>query len=137
MLMNTQEYLSIIGKIKSEIRAAQYRAAVHVNADMLILYYDIGCVINEHKLWGNKFIDNLATDIKISFPESKGYSVRNFKYMTKFAETYPDCEFVQQVVAQIPWGHNIVLLKLVGKVVAAPFCLMEELRNRLAMFIVS
>lgn len=137
MLMNTQEYLSIIGKIKQEIKDAQYRAAVHVNADMLILYYDIGCVINEHKSWGNKFIDNLATDIKIAFPESKGYSVRNLKYMAKFAEIYPDREFVQQVVAQIPWGHNIVLLKLVGKVVAAPFCLMEELRNRLAMFIVS
>ena len=60
MLMNTQEYLSIIGKIKQEIKDAQYRAAVHVNADMLILYYDIGCVINEHKSWGNKFIDNLA-----------------------------------------------------------------------------
>ena len=110
VLMNTQEYLSIIGKIKQEIKDAQYRAAVHVNADMLILYYDIGCVINEHKSWGNKFIDNLATDIKIAFPESKGYSVRNLKYMAKFAETYPDREFVQQVVAQIPWGHNIVLL---------------------------
>ena len=71
VLMNTQEYLSIIGKIKQEIKDAQYRAAVHVNADMLILYYDIGCVINEHKSWGNKFIDNLATDIKIAFPESK------------------------------------------------------------------
>lgn len=108
--MNTQEYLSIIGKIKQEIKDAQYRAAVHVNADMLILYYDIGCVINEHKSWGNKFIDNLATDIKIAFPESKGYSVRNLKYMAKFAETYSDREFVQQVVAQIPWGHNIVLM---------------------------
>ena len=135
--MNTAEYLSIIENIKSEIRAAQYRTAVHANADMLLLYHDIGCVINEHKSWGNKFIDNLATDIRISFPESKGYSVRNLKYMAKFAEIYPDREFVQQVVAQIPWGHNIVLLKLVGKVVAAPFCLMEELRNRLAMFIVS
>ena len=60
MLMNTAEYLSIIENIKSEITAAQYRAAVHVNADMLFLYYYIGCVINEHKSWGNKFIDNLA-----------------------------------------------------------------------------
>ena len=42
MLMNTAEYLSIIENIKSEITAAQYRAAVHVNADMLLLYYDIG-----------------------------------------------------------------------------------------------
>ena len=79
MLMNTAEYLSIIENIKSEITAAQYRATVHVNADMLLLYYDIGCVINEHKSWGNKFIDNLAADIRIAFPESKGYSVRNLK----------------------------------------------------------
>ena len=83
MLMNTAEYISIIENIKSEITAAQYRAAVHVNADMLLLYYDIGCVINEHKSWGNKFIDNLAADIRIAFPESKGYSVRNLKYMAK------------------------------------------------------
>ena len=114
MLMNTTEYLSIIENIKSEIRAAQYRAAVHANADMLLLYHDIGCVINEHKSWGNKFIDNLATDIRIAFPESKGYSVRNLKYMEKFAEIYPNREFVQQVVAQIPWGHNIVLLDKVA-----------------------
>lgn len=111
--MNTAEYLSIIENIKSEIRAAQYRTAVHANADMLLLYHDIGCVINEHKSWGNKFIDNLATDIRISFPESKGYSVRNLKYMAKFAETYPDREFVQTVSAQIPWSHNIAILEKV------------------------
>ena len=114
MLMNTAEYLSIIENIKSEITAAQYRAAVHVNADMLLLYYDIGCVINEHKTWGSKFIDNLAADIRLAFPKSKGYSVRNLKYMAKFAETYPEREFVQQVVAQIPWGHNIVILDKVN-----------------------
>ena len=114
MLMNSSEYISIVEKIKSEITSAQYRAAVHVNADMLLLYYDIGCVINEHKTWGNKFIDNLASDIRMAFPESKGYSVRNLKYMAKFAETYPVREFVQQVVAQIPWGHNVVLLDKVS-----------------------
>jgi len=110
VLMNSSEYISIVEKIKSEITSAQYRAAVHVNADMLLLYYDIGCVINEHKTWGNKFIDNLASDIRMEFPESKGYSVRNLKYMAKFAEAYSNREFVQQVVAQIPWGHNVVLL---------------------------
>ena len=67
-------------------------------------------VLIKSKISENKFIDNLAVDIRIAFPESKGYSVRNLKYMAKFAETYPDREFVQQVVAQIPWGHNIVLL---------------------------
>ena len=112
--MNTTEYLSIIENIKREINAAQYRAALHVNADMLLLYYDIGCVINEHKTWGSKFIDNLDADIRLAFPKSKGYSVRNLKYMAKFAETYPEREFVQQVVAQIPWGHNIVILDKVN-----------------------
>ena len=114
VLMNSSEYISIVENIKREIKAAQYRAAIHANVDMLLLYHDIGCVINEHKLWGNRFIDNLATDIRIDFPESKGYSVRNLKYMAKFAETYPNREFVQQVVAQIPWGHNVVLLDKVS-----------------------
>ena len=108
--MNSSEYLSLVESIKQEIRTAQYRAAVHVNADMLLLYYDIGTVINAHKSWGNRFIDNLAADIRTAFPDSKGYSVRNLKYMAKFAEEYPDRVFVQQVVAQIPWGHNVVLM---------------------------
>ena len=111
--MNTSEYLSIVENIKREITVAQYRAAVHVNTDLLLLYYDIGCVINEHKSWGNKFIDNLATDIRIAFPESKGYSVRNLKYMAKFAEAYPDREFVQTVSAQIPGSHNFAILEKV------------------------
>lgn len=45
-----------------------------------MLYYNIGKIINEHKAWGNKFIDNLAADIKLEFPNVKGYSVRNLKY---------------------------------------------------------
>lgn len=114
VLMNSSEYISVVKDIKREITGAQYRATVHVNADMLLLYYDIGCIINEHKSWGNKFIDNLSSDIHMAFPESKGYSVRNLKYMAKFANTYPNREFVQQVVAQIPWGHNIVLLDKVA-----------------------
>ena len=110
MLMNTAEYMEIIENIKREIKNAQYRATVHVNAEMIWLYYDIGVIINAHKSWGNKFVENLATDIRAAFPESKGYSARNLKYMAKFAATYPDRKFVQQVVAQIPWGHNVVLL---------------------------
>ncbi len=110
MLMNGNEYLSVIQSIKSEIKSAQYKAALSVNRELIMLYYHIGIIINEHKAWGNKYIDNLAADIKLAFPNVKGYSVRNLKYMAKFAETYPDEQFVQQVVAQIPWGQNIVLL---------------------------
>lgn len=114
MLMNSSEYLATIEQVKQEIKAAQYRAAVRVNSELIVLYYNIGTVINQHKSWGNKFIENLARDIKTDFPSSTGYSVRNLKYMAKFAETYSDAEFVQQVVAQIPWGHNVVLLDKVS-----------------------
>ena len=114
MLMNNNEYLNTIESIKKEIKSAQYKAAVSVNRELIMLYYNIGKIINEHKVWGNKFIDNLAADIKLEFPNVKGYSVRNLKYMAKFAETYPDEQFVQQVVAQIPWGQNIVLLDKVN-----------------------
>lgn len=116
MLMNSGEYLKTIEQVKQEIKCAQYRAALHVNADLVLLYHSIGCVINAHKEWGNKFIDNLAADLRIEFPDSKGYSVRNLKYMAKFAAAYPDTEFVQQAVAQIPWGHNIVLLDKISSV---------------------
>ena len=63
--------------------------------------HDIGLAINEHKTWGNKFIENLATDIRLAFPEAKGYSVRNLKYMAKFALRFPDFEIVQAALAQI------------------------------------
>ena len=110
MLMNDKEYLSVIQSIKSEIKSAQYKAALSVNRELIMLYYNIGIIINEHKAWGNKFIDNLAADIRLEFPNVKGYSVRNLKYMSKFAETYPDEQFVQTVSAQIPWSHNTLIL---------------------------
>lgn len=109
MLMNSTEYISVVDNIKKEIQVAQYRAAVNVNQELLLLYYDIGCVINEHKVWGNKFIENLARDIRLEFPNKKGFSQRNLKYMAKFALTYSNREFVQTVSAQIPWSHNIAI----------------------------
>lgn len=116
MLMNDNQYLSIIENIKAEIGNSQFKAAVSVNRELIMLYYNIGLIINEHKTWGNKFIENLARDIKLEFPNATGYSVRNLKYMAKFAAEYPDKEFVQQAVAQIPWGHNVVLLDKVSDV---------------------
>lgn len=110
MLINTSEYLETIEQIKNKIQAAQYKAAVNVNQEMILLYHTVGEEINSHKVWGSKFIDSLAKDIKLAFPNAKGYSVRNLKYMAKFAMTYPDREFVQTVSAQIPWSHNIAIL---------------------------
>ena len=110
MLMNDNQYLSVIENIKAEIGNSQFKAAISVNRELVMLYYNIGLIINEHKVWGNKFIENLARDIKLEFPNSTGYSVRNLKYMAKFAAEYPDKEFVQTLSAQIPWSHNCVIM---------------------------
>lgn len=110
MLMNDNQYLSVIENIKAGIGNSQFKAAVSVNRELVMLYYNIGLIINEHKTWGNKFIENLARDIKLEFPNTTGYSVRNLKYMAKFAAEYPDREFVQTVSAQIPWSHNVAIM---------------------------
>ena len=105
MLMNSGEYMDLVQGIKQEIQSAQYRAVLNVNKELICLYYDIGSAINEHKIGGNKFIENLATDIKLAFPEAKGYSVRNLKYMATFALRFPNFEIVQAALAQFPWSH--------------------------------
>lgn len=110
MLMNSGEYLQTIEQVKQEIRTAQYRAVVQVNCELLRLYHSIGSVINTHKVWGSKFVENLAADIKLSFPEMKGYSVRNLKYMAKFAARFSADEIVQAPLAQITWYHHIALM---------------------------
>lgn len=109
MLINDQEYLETVRLVKDEILHSQHRAAVSVNHELVMLYYHIGQIINAHKSWGNRFIDHLASDIRLHFPQSKGYSVRNLKYMAKFAAMY-DEEFVQTVSAQIPWSHHVALM---------------------------
>ncbi len=63
--------------------------------------------------WGAKIIDSLADDLPKAFPGMTGFGARNLKYMRAFAEAYPDQEFVQQVVAQLPWGHNVRILDMV------------------------
>ncbi len=129
MLINDNQYLSVIETIKAEIAGSQYKAVLQVNKEMTLLYYNIGKIINEHKIWGNKFIDNLAKDIKLAYPNNTGYSVRNLKYMAKFAAEYSDEEFVQQVVAQIPWGHNIVLLDKIGDMSVRKWYIKKTIEN--------
>jgi len=110
MLINSADYITIVDDIKTQIRTAQRRVALEANSELFTLYWNIGRVINEHSQWGNKFVENLARDIKLDFPKAKGYSVRNLKYMAKFARTFPENEIVQSITAQITWTHSNALL---------------------------
>ncbi|MCL2077503.1 MAG: PDDEXK nuclease domain-containing protein [Oscillospiraceae bacterium] len=110
MLFNNNDYVSIVNDIKARIKQAQYRVIATANSELFMLYWNIGCVINENSVWGNKFIENLARDIKHDFPDTKGYSIRNLKYMAKFAKTFTEIEIVQTLSAQLSWSHNTALL---------------------------
>ncbi|MCL2045030.1 MAG: DUF1016 N-terminal domain-containing protein [Oscillospiraceae bacterium] len=81
------------------MRAAQYKAVLGANREQIVLNWNIGKTIIANSKWGNKFIDNLARDIKLAFPGIRGYSSRNLKYMRKFAEFIDDPEIVQRVSA--------------------------------------
>lgn len=109
-------YDAFLRDLKERIRTAQVRAALAVNRELALLYWQIGRDIltrQQQQGWGVKVIDRLSADLRQEFPEMQGFSSRNLRYMRAFAEAYPREEFVQQLVAQIPWGHNVRILDYV------------------------
>lgn len=111
-------YAELLAALKDRIRKAQLRAAFAVNHELVTLYWHIGRSIierQEEQGWGAKVIERIARDLHREFPGMAGLSDRNLKYMRAFAEAYPDGSIVQQLVAQIPWGHNVLLLTRVKK----------------------
>jgi predicted nuclease of restriction endonuclease-like (RecB) superfamily len=113
-LMQTPEgYADWLAVLKTAIHNAQQRATLAVNKELVLLYWRIGSDILARQTaqgWGAKVIERLAHDLQTAFPGMKGFSPRNLKYMRAFAEAWPDLEFVQAVLAQLPWYHQIALL---------------------------
>lgn len=107
------DYGDWLQSLKNRIQQAQQRAALAVNRELLLLYWQLGREIlqrQDAQGWGSKVIDRLAADLRSAFPDMKGFSPRNLKYMRAFAEAWPDEQIVQQAAAQLPWGHNMVLI---------------------------
>lgn len=130
--------------ILNKIKRAQTQTALKVNTEMLTLYWEIGNSILEKQQqngWGSKIIDLLANDLTHNFPDSKGFSVRNLKYMRAFSEAYPhfpivqvplaqsENEFVQVALAQITWYHHISLLTKVKATAERAFYIAETAKN--------
>jgi predicted nuclease of restriction endonuclease-like (RecB) superfamily len=111
-------YADWLADLKTRIHTAQQRATLAVNRELVLLYWQIGRDILARQAeqgWGAKVIERLAEDLRAAFPDMKGFSPRNLKYMRAFAEAWPDTEFVQEVLAQLPWYHQLALLdKLPG-----------------------
>jgi len=106
-------YADWLAELKTRIHTAQQRAALALNRELVLLYWQIGRDILERQArqgWGAKVIERLAHDLRTAFPDMKGFSRANLMYMRAFAEAWPDAAIVQQPVGQLPWGHNLVLL---------------------------
>lgn len=108
-------YDAFLTDLKERIRTAQVKAALSVNRELIDLYYDLGRRIVEQQEtaeWGAAVIEQISKDLKSAFPGVSGFSRRNLYRMRAFFLAYRGAgEFVQQAVAQIPWGHNSVLLE--------------------------
>jgi len=107
----SRAYVALLDSLKKRIRQARVKASLSVNRELIRLYWEVGKSILERQKssrWGDKVLDKLAMDLRREFPDMKGFSRTNLKYMRMFAQAHP--EFGQQPVDQLPWGHNMVLI---------------------------
>jgi len=112
--LSSNDYEKFLRNLKERIRNAQVRAALAVNKELVLLYWQVGKDIlsrQQQAGWGAKIITQLAADLKRELPDIKGFSRSNLLYMRAFAQAFPDESIVQDVLGQITWYHNISLLE--------------------------
>jgi len=126
------DYGKFLEDLKLRVQQSRYQAAYKVNKELILLYHHIGTEILKRQKtqgWGTKVIDQLSKDLISAFPEMKGFSSRNLKYMRLFAESYPKTEFVQEVLAQLSWYHNLTLLDKIKDEKERLFYVYQTLEN--------
>jgi predicted nuclease of restriction endonuclease-like (RecB) superfamily len=107
------DYRRWLAELKQRVERTRLRAVTSVNRELVTLYWQIGREIldrQQRQGWGAAVVDRLARDLKAAFPDMRGFSPRNLKYMRSLAQAWPDAEFVQQPAAQLPWFHLCTLL---------------------------
>ena len=100
-----------IDKIKNEIKTTNIKIMQQINSNLIMMYFRIGKILEENSKYGNRFIINVSHSIKLNYPNIKGFSDRNLKRMKRFYNEYKDDEKVQQLVAHLPWRHNVLLFE--------------------------
>ena len=107
------DYAAWLADLKARIASARGRAVLAANAEHIALYHELGREIlsrQGREGWGAKVIDRLSADLRAAFPDMKGLSSRNLKYMRRFAQECPDQRIGQQPAAQLPWFHIVTLI---------------------------
>ena len=104
-LVSSKEYKVWLADIKARVRSAQIKAALSVNTELLKLYWSIGADIvarQKNAKWGDRFLVRISKDLMSEFPDMKGFSERNLKYIRQWYVFFSRGEAIgQQVVAQM------------------------------------
>ncbi len=128
-----QDFYNWINSLKSKIHTAQTKAALTLNSQLLELYWEIGKDISERQEntnWGSKFIEQTAIELRNEFPDIKGFSRRNLYAIRQWYKFYSEkYQFVPRFVAQIPWGHNRLIISKIKDINEAEFYCNEILKN--------
>ena len=112
-LQSPSGFPEFLQDLKGRIRTAQVRAAFAVSRELVLLYWSIGRDLSQRfvtEKWGGKIVERLAHDLQAEFPGVEGFSPRNLRYMRSLAEAWPEPEILQQLIAKLPWGHNLRVL---------------------------
>jgi predicted nuclease of restriction endonuclease-like (RecB) superfamily len=132
-LVKTPEYRTFIQAIKQRIQSSQIKAAIAVNQELLRLYWDLAAQIVEKQreaAWGDGFLAQISQDLKAEFPDMKGFSVRNLEGMRQWYRFWSDDSAIAlQVVAQIPWGHNLTIVAKIKNPDEAMFYVQKTIQN--------
>lgn len=102
-IMNDKEYFEFLESVKQDIVSTRRKVLSQANNEVILMYYRIGKGLIEKSKYGNSFIDTLASDLKLEFPNMKGISSRNLRYMKKFAKEFEYNSILQHDVAKLPW----------------------------------
>lgn len=102
-VINDDEYFKFLENIKTDIITTRRQILSQANNEVVLMYYRIGKGLIENSKYGNRFIDTLATDLKLDFPNMQGLSARNLRYMKRFAKEFEYDSILQHNVAKLPW----------------------------------
>lgn len=111
--MEDTSYRELLFAIKENFLHSRIQASKAVNSELIKLYWNIGKLILERQNrygWGKSIVERLAQDLQKEFPVQTGFSTRNLWDMRRFYERYYNEPQLRQVVAEIPWGHHLLIL---------------------------
>lgn len=129
LTLNNNMYFEILNDIKKTLTTTRNRIVESANKDIILMYYNIGKKLLNNNKWGSSFIDTLAKDLKIEFPNIKGMSARNLRYMQKFAAEFNNDEFLQHHVAKLPWSSITTIIDQVKDKKQRNWYINESIQN--------